>query len=555
MMEEGADPILNIIVPLRKVSNINFFILVDQFEELFRFAFDQNDISKKDEATNFVKIIMELAQQNVVPFYVVITMRADFIGDCAQFIGLPEAMNKSLFLVPRLNRVQLKMVIEGPAKLYGGKLNPSLTSRLLNELDKVKDELPVLQHALMRIWDHEIFKDKNGELDLEDYKSIGGLEKALSIHADEALTGMSMEQKTMTKKLFQALTTIDENGRKIRRPVLFSQLEKLTLGTEGQLLNIIDHFIKDKRSFLTINKAANSKEKVIDISHESLIRQWDTLSNWVDEEGESASMYLHLIEATNLQKQDKKDFLIGSELQLALEWRDKFKPSAIWADLYKKGFEECMAYLKASEDERTHIYNVEKVRKKNRRYLVIAVIGLLLIVATDGIYSLLHEAKKKQDKLEKEKQNELDSINEALQVALIQKGKADSALIIAETLIVAGAKYQGGIVIYWNKTGKQGLLAAEKEFDKLNWRDAKKACENYSVIVEGIVYDDWRLPTKEELNALYINKNVVGGFAVAYYWSSSQSNNSTAWLQYFGSGSQSLSKNDYRCRVRAVRAF
>jgi len=556
MMEEGADPILNIIVPLRKVSNINFFILVDQFEELFRFAFDQNDISKKDEAINFVKIILELAQQNVVPFYVVITMRADFIGDCVQFIGLPEAMNKSLFLVPRLNRIQLKMVIEGPAKLYGGKLNPSLTSRLLNELDKVKDELPVLQHALMRIWDHEIIKDKNGELDLEDYKSIGGLEKALSIHADEALTGMSMEQKTMTKKLFQALTTIDENGRKIRRPVLLSQLEKLTLGTEEQLLNIIDHFIKDKRSFLIINKTANSKEKVIDISHESLIRQWDTLSNWVDEEGESASMYLHLVEASNLQKQDKKDFLIGSELQLALEWRDKFKPSAIWADLYKKGFEECMAYLKASEDERTHIYNVEKVRKKNKRFLVIAVIGLLLIVATGGIYSLLHEEKKQQDKLESEKQQALDSTKAALEIALIQKRKADSALIIAETLIVAGAKYQGGIVIYWNKTGKQGLLAAEKEFDKLNWRDAKKACDEYSVIVEGSAYDDWRLPTKEELNALYINKNVVGGFARDYYWSSSESSNNSVWLQNFGSGSQSPTKKDYnKGRVRAVRAF
>ena len=557
MMEEGADPFLNIIVPLRKVSNINFFILVDQFEELFRFAFDQNDISKKDEAVNFVKIILELAQQNLVPFYVVITMRADFIGDCVQFIGLPEAMNKSLFLVPRLNRVQLKMVIEGPAKLYGGKLNPSLTSRLLNELDKVKDELPVLQHALMRIWDHEIFKDKNGELDLEDYKSIGGLEKALSIHADEALTGMSMEQKTITKKLFQALTTIDENGRKIRRPVLLSHLEKLTLGTEEQLLNIIDHFIKDKRSFLIINKAANSKEKVIDISHESLIRQWDTLSNWVDEEGESASMYLHLVEAANLQKQDKKDFLIGSELQLALEWRDKFKPSAFWADLYKKGFEECMAYLKASEDERTHIYNVEKVRKKNRRYLVVAVIGLLLIVATDGIYRLL-----KQQKLEKEQatltaQQALDSAKTELQVALIRKEKADSALLILENFIVAGAKYQGGIVIYQKKTGKQGLLAAEKDFDKeFNWKDAKKACEDYSVIVEGIAYDDWRLPTKEELNALYINDDVVGGFARGYYWSSSESSNNSAWLQNFGSGSQTPTKKDYlRGRVRAVRAF
>jgi energy-coupling factor transporter ATP-binding protein EcfA2 len=625
MMEEGADPILNIIVPLRKVSNINFFILVDQFEELFRFAFDQNDISKKDEATNFVKIIMELAQQNVVPFYVVITMRADFIGDCAQFIGLPEAMNKSLFLVPRLNRVQLKMVIEGPAKLYGGKLNPSLTSRLLNELDKVKDELPVLQHALMRIWDHEIFKDKNGELDLEDYKSIGGLEKALSIHADEALTGMSMEQKTMTKKLFQALTTIDENGRKIRRPVLFSQLEKLTLGTEGQLLNIIDHFIKDKRSFLTINKAANSKEKVIDISHESLIRQWDTLSNWVDEEGESASMYLHLIEATNLQKQDKKDFLIGSELQLALEWRDKFKPSAIWADLYKKGFEECMAYLKASEDERTHMDNVEKARKKNKRFLVVAVIGLLLIVATGGIYGL-HEADKQQKILQSEMKKVLESAKEAQ----TQKLKADSALIIAEnktkealiqkrnadlnlkkviylskvateaTTAVAdisavakeltktaedssavakelrisanylselnvklskasiGTKYQGGIVFYYDKETGKGLLAAEKDFNtKYNWEDAREACEDYSVNVGGIIYDDWRLPTHDELDKLYAMRGIVGGFDFAPYWSSSMSeiNNDYFLIIGFGNGSTTNGDRRYSFKVRAVRTF
>ena len=200
--EEGADALLNIIAPLRKEHNANFFLLVDQFEELFRFAMDQKDVAKKDEAIDFVNIMLELSQQSSIPFYVVLTMRSDFIGDCDQFYGLPEAMNKSQYLVPRLNRMELKTVIEGPAKLYGGKINPALTSLLLNELGKVKDELPLLQHALMRIWEYEMNVNKSGELDLEDYESIGGIEKALSNHADEALTGMSERNWGITKRSY-----------------------------------------------------------------------------------------------------------------------------------------------------------------------------------------------------------------------------------------------------------------------------------------------------------------------------------------------------------------
>jgi hypothetical protein len=135
--------------------------------------------------------MLELSKQKIMPFYVVITMRSDFIGDCDRFYGLPEAMNESQYLVPRLNRVALKTVIEGPAKLFGGKLNPSLTSKLLNETGKVKDELPLLQHALMRMWEFEIKENKSGELDLEDYNNVGGLNMVLNNHADEALAGLS----------------------------------------------------------------------------------------------------------------------------------------------------------------------------------------------------------------------------------------------------------------------------------------------------------------------------------------------------------------------------
>jgi hypothetical protein len=361
--EEGADVILNLISAIHKEKNINFFLLVDQFEELFRFSMDQKNVAKKDEAIDFVNIMLELSQQSAIPFYVVITMRSDFIGDCSQFYGLPEAMNKSQYLVPRLNRVQLKMVIEGPAKLYGGQLDSSLTSLLLNELGKVKDELPLLQHALMRIWDYEEKINKSGSLDLEDYSKIGGIEKALSYHADEALKEMSQTELIISKTIFQALTSIDENGRKIRRPVLLSQLKELTGADEEQLLNIIHHFIDDKRSFLMINNVANSSDKIIDISHESLIRQWNTLSQWVEEEAKSVANYVQLSEASKLYKLQRRDFLQGTELQIALDWKDKFQPTAIWANRYKEGFNEAIEYLNKSKSIRDK-EEAERVQKE-----------------------------------------------------------------------------------------------------------------------------------------------------------------------------------------------
>ena len=350
--EEGADVLLRLIAPLVTAHKNNFFLLVDQFEELFRFSMENDDVEKKDEAIDFVNIMLELAQQKIVPVYVVMTMRSDFIGDCARFYGLPEAMNQSQYLVPRLNRMQLKMVIEGPAKLYGGKLNPSLTSLLLNELGKVKDELPLLQHSLMRIWDFERKEDKSGELDIEDYHNIGGIEKALSNHADEALTGMNVEEMRITKEMFQALTAIDENGRKIRRPVLISQLLELCGASLEQLLHIIEQFIKDSRCFLIKNKTGDKGDVIIDISHESLIRQWKKLSDWVDEEGEYAAVYLQLAEAYRLHLLKKKDNLSGTELDIALDWYNTFKPTATWANRYKEGFSDATIYLKQSEQIR-----------------------------------------------------------------------------------------------------------------------------------------------------------------------------------------------------------
>jgi hypothetical protein len=78
-----------------------------------------------------------------------------------------------------------------------------------------------------------------------------------------------------------------------------------------------------------------------------------------------------------------------------------------------------------------------------------------------------------------------------------------------------------------------------------NWEDAKKVCADLG--------DGWRLPTREELHLMWLNRESVGGFAAAYYWSSSEDNSNYAWNQYFGPGYQYCYDKSYTACVRAVR--
>lgn len=128
----------------------------------------------------------------------------------------------------------------------------------------------------------------------------------------------------------------------------------------------------------------------------------------------------------------------------------------------------------------------------------------------------------------------------------------------------AGKKYKGGIIFYADSTRDHGLIAAEKDLPEFyTWDSAKIVCKNYSDTVDGVIYHDWFLPSKDTLNLMYVNigpgaaapnKN-VGGFAYNYYWSSSEDYGANAWGQDFGSGGQGNGTKGYRFYVRSVRAF
>jgi energy-coupling factor transporter ATP-binding protein EcfA2 len=125
-------------------AGTRLLLMVDQFEEMFRFREQQ-----ENQAAAFVALLLEACTHPDV--YVVITMRSDFLGAAAEFHGLPEAINDGLYLTPRLSREQLRDAISLPAQLFGGAVEDALANHLLNEAGNDPDQLPLLQHALMRL--------------------------------------------------------------------------------------------------------------------------------------------------------------------------------------------------------------------------------------------------------------------------------------------------------------------------------------------------------------------------------------------------------------------
>ena len=429
----GVRAVRDEVAPLLEHTNANLLLVVDQFEEIFRFRGLRDAGIHQDKAADFVSIMLDLPERRDLPIYVVMTMRSDFLGDCDIFHGLPEALNRSQYLVPRLTRRQLRAAIEGPIHLYGGSITRTLVDRFLNDAGRGHDQLPVIQHALNRTWarwHHE--GERIGSLNAVQYEAIGTLDHALDWHAEKAYAELGGEGEEPSRKqkiceiLFKALTDKGSGGWGIRRPTRLGNLCMLAEASEEEVIEVIDVFRKPSRSFLMPPaEQPLEAETVIDISHESLMRVWARLKKWVDDEALSGRIYSSLAERVDLYEQGYESLLAASQLQRALDWQKEQQPNAAWAARYHAGFEEAMAFLEASvaEQEREIRQKEEQQRRELRRSRILAAVffGAFLIAFAAGIisYVLRGQAVTAKNAAEEARQDAEDSAHAARQQRLV----------------------------------------------------------------------------------------------------------------------------------------
>ena len=389
-LRRGPLSLIEVARELDLCQDTNLLILVDQFEELFRFR-KKGD---PNEADAFVALLLNTAARRDLPIYIVITMRSDFLGDCALFRDLPEAINDGQYLTPRLTREQCAAAICGPARVFGGDVDDPLVNQLLNDFGPDPDQLPVLQHALMRMW-HRRLKGSGEATDtspvvltVDDYESIGGLQYALSRHADEVLADLTPEQQRVAQILFRRLTERGAGRRDTRAPARLQEIADIAGVDPSEVIPVVEAFRRGDRSFLTPRDGPLESSTLLDIGHESLIRQWHTLSHWVEEEGESAAVYARMKETARLWKKGSAALWGTPDLEVALAWKRDAHATEEWALRYGTAdeFKLAMEFLTASRERQrslekeVHEAYLARIRRANRRTFGSAVLALAMAV-------------------------------------------------------------------------------------------------------------------------------------------------------------------------------
>ena len=430
ILKSSSMGLVDVLKPFAKSrsSKTNFLILIDQFEELFRFLKSEGDEVATNLSAAFVNLLLKSISQSELPIYVAITMRSDFIGDCAQFSDLTQIINRSHYLIPQMTRDQQKMAIEGPVAVGGGKITKRLTQQLLNDVGNNPDQLPILQHALMRTWDYWTHNREEGEpLDLRHYIGIGKLDEALSQHANETFSELDKREREICEVIFKSLTEKGRDNYGIRRAANIRELSLIANVTEDEIINIVEKFRRPGRSLLMppANVPLRSNT-IIEISHESLMRIWDRLKNWVDEEFESAQMYRRLSDAAAMYQVGRTGLWRPPDLQLALNWQKKQLPTRAWAQRYNPVFERAMLFLDTSKTAYENEQRSKELLQKNmlRRARNVAVIfGLLLIISIIFFVFALIQKVEADDKTKEATENAMKA-NRQMEIAEIRLGEA-----------------------------------------------------------------------------------------------------------------------------------
>jgi hypothetical protein len=419
----------------------NLLVLVDQFEEIFTYV--DAGSHQADESEAFVNLLLASRTALDTRIYIALTMRTDFLGNCVRFLELPDAINRAQYLTPRLTREQIERTIIGPARLFEGDVEPTLVAEMVNSVSNDPDQLPILQHALARMWDSASRRNAvetgrhtgmdrrypddtdvtpntvlnvsgQNQITWEDFKVVGGITDALSRHADEILASLSPkkeieeplapEQRT-AEVLFRAITGqrgAEAGGQAVRRPQSLDQIANWSGRDWQDFLPVVRAFAQEDVNFLNY-VGELTPETVVDISHEALIRQWGRLREWVADEARLAAEYRRWRERADAWAAGAGALLTGADLARAVEWRfgydrnlftgfmqTSWKPSPRWASRYSKtsgeqSNAEFQNVLKFIDESQQVVLRAEKRERRIKWFMaVLTVMSLTAMTVAIG---------------------------------------------------------------------------------------------------------------------------------------------------------------------------
>jgi WD40 repeat protein/DNA-binding CsgD family transcriptional regulator len=346
-------------------SGVRILLVVDQFEETFTICEDE------EERAAFVRALTDLAHDPGARALVVLAVRADFYGRCAEYRHLAELMGASHVLVGPMGSDELARAVELPARAAGLRVEPELTTALVTDVFDQPGGLPLLSTTLLDLWQR-----RDGRtLRHETYERIGGVSGAVARLAESAFAQLTPDQQSIARAVFLRLATRGDEDIVVRRPARIREFDADQNADVARVLAVLT----DSR-LLTVGEGS------VEVAHEALLREWPRLRQWLDEDAENREVRQHLTHAAQeweLASGDPAELYRGARLSAALDWSGQHHPEL--NELERRFLDESGA---ASERE------IERQRRINRRlrgFLAAAAVFLVVAVGAGGFAAIQRE--------------------------------------------------------------------------------------------------------------------------------------------------------------------
>lgn len=245
-------------------------LVIDQFEEIFTLV--EDEITR----TNFLELLYTTVTDPRSRVRVVITLRADFYDRPLLYADFGELVRSRMETILPLSADELERAIARPAEQVGVAFEPGLVASIIAEVNYQPGALPLLQYALM-----ELFDQREGRmLTHEVYQSIGGTVGALARRADEIFDGLDDTGKETTRQMFLRLVTLGEGVEDTRRRVPRDELMAIAVD-QDMMEEVIDTYATYR--LLSLDHDPGSRTPTIEVAHEAILREWKRLRGWLND--------------------------------------------------------------------------------------------------------------------------------------------------------------------------------------------------------------------------------------------------------------------------------
>ncbi|MEU0355254.1 nSTAND1 domain-containing NTPase [Streptomyces cyaneofuscatus] len=335
-------------------ASAELLLVIDQFEEVFTLC------QKGEDASRFITELLDATGAPDSRLRVVIGLRADFYAPCTDHPALSQILAGNQVLVGPMTTSELRQVITGPARQADLTVESALLVELVAGAQGRSAALPLLSHVLRETWRRR----RGNAMTLAAFEATGGMDEALVRTAERAYAELDPVQQRMARAVLLRLTAFGEGAEDVKRRVGRAELVLV----DGDPTPLLEHFAQARLLVLD--------HETVEIAHETLIRHWPRLRDWLAEDREGLRVHRDMALAARQWESVGRDagaLYRGVRLERAYAWAATRDPDLL------SGSEA--AFLAAS----TRLRDREQAAARRRRRRLHSLVALLAVLLAGAL--------------------------------------------------------------------------------------------------------------------------------------------------------------------------